>query len=62
MTMSPASHSPANSTMVLTLHMYLSAFSGQRFGYGAAISMIMFVILFGLVLAEIRAFQQRWEY
>ena len=53
---------PANSTMVLTLHMYLSAFYGQRFGYGAAISMIMFVILFGLVLAEIRAFQQRWEY
>ena len=53
---------PANSTMVLTLHMYLSAFYGQRFGYGAAISMVMFVILFGLVLAEIRAFQQRWEY
>ncbi len=53
---------PANSTMVLTLHMYLSAFYGQRFGYGAAISMVMFVILFGLVLAEIKAFQQRWEY
>ncbi len=53
---------PANSTMVLTLHMYLSAFYGQRFGYGSAISMVMFVILFGLVLLEIRAFQQKWEY
>jgi multiple sugar transport system permease protein len=53
---------PANSTMVLTLHMYLSAFYGQRFGYGSAISMVMFAILFGLVLLEIRAFQQKWEY
>ncbi len=53
---------PANSTMVLTLHMYLSAFYGNRFGYGATISMVMFVILFGLVLLEIKAFQQKWEY
>ncbi len=53
---------PANSTMVLTLHMYLSAFYGLRFGYGATISMVMFVILFGLVLLEIKAFQQKWEY
>ena len=53
---------PANSTMVLTLHMYLSAFYGQRFGYGASISMVMFAILFGLVILEIKAFQQKWEY
>lgn len=53
---------PANSTMVLTLHMYLSAFYGLRFGYGATISLVMFVILFGLVLLEIKAFQQKWEY
>lgn len=53
---------PANSTMVLTLHMYLSAFYGLRFGYGASIAMIMFVILFGLVLLELKAFEQKWEY
>jgi multiple sugar transport system permease protein len=53
---------PANSTMVLTLHMYLSAFYGMRFGYGSAIAVVMFVILFGLVLLEIKAFQQKWEY
>ncbi len=53
---------PANSTIVLTLHMYLSAFYSQRFGYGSAISMVMFVILFGLVIMEIKAFQQKWEY
>jgi multiple sugar transport system permease protein len=53
---------PANSTMVLTLHMYLSAFYGSRFGYGATISIVMFVILFGLVLLELKAFQRRWEY
>jgi ABC-type sugar transport system permease subunit len=53
---------PANSTMVLTLHMYLSAFYGMRFGYGSSIAVVMFVILFGLVLLEIKAFQQKWEY
>ena len=53
---------PANSTMVLTLFMYLSAFYGMRFGYGSATAMVMFVILFGLVLLEIKAFQQKWEY
>ncbi len=53
---------PANSTMVLSLHMYLSSFYGSRFGYGSAISMVMFVILFGLVLLEIKAFSQKWEY
>jgi ABC-type sugar transport system permease subunit len=53
---------PANSTMVLTLHMYLSAFYGMRFGYGATLSIVMFVILFGLVLLELKAFQQKWEY
>lgn len=61
MTGSPAG-GPAHSTMVLTLHMYLSAFYGQRFGYGSTISIVIFVILFGLVLLEIRAFQQKWEY
>ena len=53
---------PANSTIVLTLHMYLSAFYGQRFGLGSSISIVMFVILFGLVILEIKAFQQKWEY
>jgi multiple sugar transport system permease protein len=53
---------PGNSTIVLTLHMYLSAFYGQRFGYGSTISIVIFAILFGLVLLEIRAFQQKWEY
>jgi multiple sugar transport system permease protein len=53
---------PGNSTIVLTLHMYLSAFYGQRFGLGSSISIVMFVILFGLVILEIKAFQQKWEY
>ena len=53
---------PANSTMVMTLHMYLSAFNGMQFGYGATLSMVIFVILFGLVLLELKAFQWKWEY
>jgi ABC-type sugar transport system permease subunit len=53
---------PAHSTQVLALQMYMEAFHGLRFGYGATISMVIFVILLGLVLLEIKAFQQKWEY
>jgi multiple sugar transport system permease protein len=53
---------PANSTKVLALQMYQEAFYGMRFGYGATISMIIFALLVGLVLLEIRAFEQKWEY
>ncbi len=53
---------PANSTKVLAIQMYQEAFYGLRFGYGATISMIIFAILVGLVVLELRSFEQRWEY
>jgi multiple sugar transport system permease protein len=53
---------PAHSTQVLVLRMYQEAFYNTKFGTGAAIAMIVFILLFGLVLLEIKSFQQKWEY
>jgi len=53
---------PANSTKTLSIHMYQEAFYSLRFGYGATIAIIIFILLFGLVLFQIRAFKQTWEY
>jgi multiple sugar transport system permease protein len=53
---------PAHSTQVLVLRMYQEAFYSTRFGKGAAIAMIVFVLLFGLVILEVKSFQQKWEY
>ncbi|MBC7333526.1 MAG: sugar ABC transporter permease [Actinobacteria bacterium] len=53
---------PAHSTQVLVLRMYQEAFYSTRFGTGAAIAMVIFILLFGLVLLEIKSFQQKWEY
>jgi ABC-type sugar transport system permease subunit len=53
---------PANSTKTLAIQMYQEAFRSLRFGYGAVISLVIFILLFGIVLVEIRSFQQQWEY
>ncbi len=53
---------PANSTKVLVLQMYQEAFYSLRFGYAATISLIIFAMLFGLVILEIKSFQEKWEY
>lgn len=53
---------PANSTKVLALQMYQEAFYSLRFGYAATISLVMFIMLFGLVILEIKSFQEKWEY
>jgi multiple sugar transport system permease protein len=53
---------PAHSTQVLVLRMYQEAFYATKFGRGAAIAMVVFVFLFGLVILEIKSFQQRVEY
>ncbi len=53
---------PAHSTQVLVLRMYQEAFYGTKFGTGAAIAMVVFVFLLGLVILEVKSFQQKWEY
>lgn len=53
---------PAHSTQVLVMRMYQEAFYSTHFGKGAAIAMIVFVLLFALVILELKSFQQKWEY
>ena len=53
---------PSNSTKTLAIHMYQESFYSLRFGYGATIALVMFVLLFGLVLFQIRAFREKWDY
>lgn len=57
MTGNPAG-GPAHSTQVLVVRMYQEAFLYTKFGKGASISMIIFILLFGLVLLEIKSFSK----
>jgi multiple sugar transport system permease protein len=50
---------PAHSTQVLVVRMYQVAFRNLEFGKAAVIAMVIFILLFGLVLLEIKSFQRR---
>jgi len=45
---------PNFSTMTLLLYLYKHAFDGMRFGYGSAVSIVMFVILMVLTMVQLR--------
>ena len=53
---------PAFSTIVPALHMYKTAFNGDRFGYASAIGMIMFVLIFGITYINMRFIKSDIEY
>lgn len=50
---------PGTSTHVLVYYIYTTAFSFYRMGYAAAISWILFIILFAITLVQWRG-QKRW--
>jgi len=60
MTGNPAG-GPVHSTQVLVVRMYQEAFLYTKFGRGAAISMVVFAMLIGLVLIEIKSFDKSYE-
>ncbi len=45
---------PANSTNTLALYMYQETFVNFRYGYGASIAVVLFMISVGLILAYLR--------
>jgi ABC-type sugar transport system permease subunit len=45
---------PSFSTMTLLVYLYKHAFDGMRFGYGSAVSIVMFAILLVLTLVELK--------
>lgn len=47
---------PMNSTMVISMYMYVTAFSNSRVGYGSAVATIMgiFILVFSIVFINMR--------
>ena len=53
---------PNNATMVVVLYQWLTAFRELNLGYGAAMGIILMIIILGLTLMQMRWFRTRWEY
>jgi multiple sugar transport system permease protein len=49
---------PANSTSTLALYMYQETFVNFRYGYGAAIAVVLFMVSLGLIIAYLRQVQK----
>jgi multiple sugar transport system permease protein len=53
---------PMNATRTIMMHMYDRTFGLYRFGYGAALSFIMFIIILVLTVFELKVLRTRWQY
>ena len=53
---------PAGQTKVLLLNIYDYAFRYQRMGWAAAISVVMFLIIFSVSLVQTKLIRSEWEY
>jgi multiple sugar transport system permease protein len=53
---------PGNQTQVLMLDIYKSAFRYQRMGWAAAESFVLFLIVMGVTLFQMRILRTDWEY
>ncbi|RXZ81664.1 sugar ABC transporter permease [Paenibacillaceae bacterium] len=51
---------PLNSTMVMAYHIYLQAFQYYRMGYAAALSWLLFIMIFIVTLIQWRS-QKKWQ-
>lgn len=53
---------PLNSTMVIVFYLYKVAFKDFRFGYGAAIALVLFVIIFAMTILQKLLVEKRVHY
>jgi multiple sugar transport system permease protein/raffinose/stachyose/melibiose transport system permease protein len=53
---------PQDQTRALSLDIYRNAFRYQRMGWAAAVSVVLFAIVFVISLAQTRLLRSRWEY
>ena len=53
---------PKDMTRVLVLDIYNNAFRFQRMGWSAAVSMVLFLLVLSISVAQMRFFQSDWEY
>lgn len=52
---------PMNSTQVLALNLYQQSFQNLKFGYGAVVSLVIFVLMLFFVIMQIRYYKSQVE-
>jgi multiple sugar transport system permease protein len=52
---------PGTATLTLVQYIYTVAFQFQKFGYGSAVALLLFVILVGFALLQMRAYRRGVE-
>jgi multiple sugar transport system permease protein len=53
---------PQDQTRALSVDIYRNAFRYQRMGWAAAVSVVLFLVVFVISLAQTRFLRSRWEY
>jgi multiple sugar transport system permease protein len=53
---------PEDQTLALSVNIYRNAFRFQQMGWAAAMSVVLFFIVFAVSLAQTRLLRSRWEY
>jgi multiple sugar transport system permease protein len=53
---------PSNSTMVIVLYQWLTAFRELNLGYGAAMGVILLLVILVFTLVQFRMYRTKWEY
>jgi len=53
---------PNNSTMVVAVLQWTTAFRDLELGYGSAMGLVLFFIILALTLVQLRVLRTRWEY
>jgi len=53
---------PQDLTRVMVLDIYFNAFRYQRMGWSAAVSIVLFLIIFSISLVQTRLLRTEWEY
>lgn len=52
---------PLNTTRVVFYHIYQKAFRAMLMGYGLAMNLLVFIIIFGLTMVQFRVMGTKWE-
>ena len=53
---------PADQTLAMSLNIYRNAFRYQQMGWAAAMSVVLFFLVFAISIVQTRLLRSRWEY
>jgi ABC-type sugar transport system permease subunit len=48
--------------MVLSLYQWIVAFKEGQLGYGAAMGVVLFLLILGVTIIQLRTLRVQWEY